>query len=94
MITFSEEALAYVGEKKSSVLVDTPYKVSGCCFDMTECPAVRFGEPKNPDDYTRHDQQGITLYLPKCLPDPTALSIGVRNLLGFRSLVINGWKLT
>ena len=83
MVTFSEDALAYVGEKKSPVFIDVPYKVSGCCFDMTECPAVRLGEPENAADYTRLDTQGVTLYVPNCLPDPGALTIRTRNLLGF-----------
>lgn len=94
MITFSEDALSYVGEKNSPVFIDVPYKVSGCCFDMTECPAVRFGEPSNASEYTRQDSQGVTLYVPNCLPDSDTLTIRTRNLLGFRSLVIDGWKLT
>ena len=94
MIRFSQDAMAYIGEKKSPVFIDLPYKVSGCCFDMTECPAVRFGEPTNTANYTRQDAQGVTLYVPNCLPDPGALTIRTRNLLGFRSLVIDGWKLT
>ena len=94
LIKCSKDALAYVGEKKSPVFIDLPYKVTGCCFDMTECPAVRLGEPANVADYTRQDSQGVTLFVPNCLSDPDALTIRTRNFLGFRSLVIDGWKLT
>ena len=93
MITFSEDALNYVREKNSSVFIDMPYKVSGCCFDVTESPAVRFGVPTDVSGYTRQEAQGVTLYVPDCLPDPDSLTIGTQNFLGFRSLVIDGWKL-
>lgn len=94
LIAFSEEALAHVREKKSPVFIDVPYKVSGCCFDMTECPAVRLGEPANVADYTRQEAHGVTLYVPNGLPGDSSLTIRLRNFLGFRSLAIDGWKLT
>jgi hypothetical protein len=91
LIAFSEEALAYVREKNSPVFIDVPHKVSGCCIKLTECPAVRFGEPASAD-YTRQDIQGVTLHVPNCLPDSDPLTIKMRKLVGFRSLVIDGWK--
>jgi hypothetical protein len=91
-IEFSEEALAYVGEMKSPVFIDIPYKVSGCCFDVAACPPVRLGEPGNIADYTRQEAQGVTLYVPRCLSGSGALTIRMRSFLGFRSLVIDGWK--
>ena len=94
MITFSEEALAFVGENRSPVFIDRPYTVRGCCFDMTECPAVRFGEPADPGAYVRQEAQGVTLYVPDCLSGNASLTIRMRKLLGFRSLVIDGWKMT
>jgi len=93
VITFSEEALAYVEEKNSPLYIDVPYKVSGCCFDMTECPAVRFGEPPKTTDYTRCTEQGVTLYVPNCMPDHGPLTIRTRSIFGFKSLVIDGWRL-
>jgi hypothetical protein len=92
LIEFSEDALAYVGEMKSPVFIDVPYKVSGCCFDVAACPAVRLGEPRNIADYTRQDVQGVTLYVPHCLSGAEALTIRMRRFLGFRGLVIDGWK--
>ena len=94
LITFSEDALAFVGEKQSPVFIDVPYTVRGCCFDMTECPAVRFGEPTDSAGYVRQDAQGVTLYVPSSLSGNDSLIIRMRSLLGFRSLVIDGWKLT
>jgi hypothetical protein len=59
---------------------------------MAECPVVRLGEPEDKADYLRQDTQGVTLYVPRCLSDAHALSIQVRSILGFRGLVMNGWK--
>lgn len=92
MITFSEDALILVDEKRSPVFIDLPYRVRGCCFKLTECPAVRFGTPENSEGYTRQEIQGVELYVPASLPDHLPLTIRARNLLGFRSLVIDGWK--
>ena len=61
---------------------------------MTECPAVRFGEPADPGAYVRQEAQGVTLYVPDCLSGNASLTIRMRKLLGFRSLVIDGWKMT
>jgi hypothetical protein len=92
LIEFSEEALAYLGERRSPVVIDLPYKVSGCCFDVAERPSVRLGEPKDRAEYVRQDSRGVTLYVPRCLSDVQALTIRVRSFLGFRSLVVDGWK--
>ena len=92
MITFSEEALSLVKEKRSPVFIDHLYTVRGCCFRLTECPKVRFGTPENSGGYTRQDAQGVELHIPASLPDHLPLTIRTRNFLGFRSLVIDGWK--
>jgi hypothetical protein len=92
LIAFSEEALAFVEEKQSPVFIDLPYTIRGCCFRMTECPAVRFGKPEKSFGYIRQDSQGVTLYVPASLSDSDSLTIRMRNFLGFRSLVIDGWK--
>jgi hypothetical protein len=90
MIEFSEEALAYIGE--SPVVIDLPCKVSGCCFDVAERPSVRLGEPKDAANYLRQDSLGVTLYVPRSLSDAHALTIRVRGFLGFRGLIVDGWK--
>jgi hypothetical protein len=92
LIEFSEEALAYVAERKSPVVIDLPYEVSGCCFAVAEPPSVRLGEPKDMAGYVRQDFPGVTLYVPRCLSDAHALCIRVRRFLGFRGLVVDGWK--
>jgi hypothetical protein len=92
LITFSEEALAFVEEKQSPVFIDYPYTLRGCCVSMAECPSVRFGKPTGFGNYIRQNIQGVTLYVPDCMSGNDSLTIRMRNFLGFRSLFIDGWK--
>jgi hypothetical protein len=75
------------------VFIDMPSFKSACCCAVGVPPAVRFGEPSDVSGYTRQDAQGVTLYIPNCLPDRDALTIDTQNFLGFRSLILDGWKM-
>jgi hypothetical protein len=92
MIAFSEEALALAGERRRPVCIDAPYVTRGCCINMMECPSVRFGEPPDPEGYTRRHVQGVTLYIPAGLPKDIPLTIRARSVLGFKYLFLDGWK--
>ena len=93
MIKFSEDALHYIQGKNSPVFIDMPSFKSACCCAVGVPPAVRFGEPSDVSGYTRQDAQGVTRYIPNCLPDRDALTIDTQNFLGFRSLILDGWKM-
>ena len=93
MIKFSEDALHYIQGKNSPVFIDMPSFKSACCCAVGVPPAVHFGEPSDVSGYTRQDAQGVTLYIPNCLPDRDALTIDTQNFLGFRSLILDGWKM-
>ena len=92
MISLSEDVVDRAGKKEAPILFEPPYKVSGCCFDMTECPAVSFGEPRSPAEYTQQTISGVTVFVPNEFPDDPPMMIKTRSLLGFRQLVIDGWK--
>ncbi len=91
MLTISEDALALIATKKAPLLIGIPHPVRSCCFDMTECPSVGFGEPRDPAAYTRQTIQGVEVYVPGSLPEDSALVVRVRNFFGFKQLVIDGW---
>jgi hypothetical protein len=93
MITLSEDALAFIEMKNSPLVIDIPHTVSGCCFEITDCPSVRFGEPKNLADYTKQTMQGVTVFVPNSFPDNNSLTIRTRSFLGFQRLAIDGWRL-
>jgi hypothetical protein len=93
MITISEDALALIEAKQSPLFIDIPHTVSGCCFEVTDCPSIHFGEPKNLADYTRQTLQNATVYVPSCFPKNGSHIIRARNILGFKRLVLSGWRL-
>jgi len=93
MITIAEDALALIEEKQSPLFIDIPHEIRGCCFDMSDCPAVRFGEPASLSDYARQTVQNATVYVPKCFPENGTFVIKASSFLGFRRLVLNGWRL-
>ena len=96
MVKFSEDALNYIRGKDSSVFIDVPSFKSACCCAVGEPPAVRFGKPSDISAYTRQEAQGVTLYIPNCIQaheSLTSLTIDTQNFLGFRTLVLDGWKL-
>lgn len=69
MITISEDALAFIEEKQSTLFIDIPHTVSGCCFEVTDCPSIRFGEPKKLSEYRKQSIQSATVYVPSCFPE-------------------------
>lgn len=93
MITLSADALAFVEAAQSPLFIDIPHTVSGCCFEVSDCPAVRLGEPRQLADYTRQTLQQVTVYVPKCFPENGQYLIRVKSLFGFKRLVLSGWRL-
>jgi len=93
MITFTEDALALIAAARSPVCIDVPHTVSGCCFDITDCPAVRLGEPPQPNGYTRQTLQGATVHVPHGFPEDGEHVIRVRSSLSRKRLVLSGWRL-
>ena len=93
MISITEEALTYIEGKKQSLFIDIPHTVTGCCFDITDCPSVNFGKPEKLMEYTQETIQGITVFVPARFPRDNSIAIKVRRFFGFKKLVITGWRL-
>ena len=93
MLTLSEDALAMIAEHKQPVFIDVPRSVEGCCLEITPCPSVRFGTPRNSEQHTLTRIQGAEVFVPHDLPRTLNLSIRARKLFGLKFLFIGGWKL-
>jgi hypothetical protein len=91
MLTISDEALMMIEQKNESVFLDMPKTITSCCFDFQECPTVRFGEPRNISDYDKQTIRDIPIFLPHRLPE-CDIEIVVSSFLGYKRLVLNGWK--
>ncbi len=93
MITLTPEALDLALGARASVCIDVPHAVSNCCFDFTECPAVRLGKPAQTGTHACLTLQGTTVYVPHGFPDDGEHVIGVRAFLGRKRLVLSGWRI-
>ncbi len=93
MITLSEDALALIEQKKVPIHIEIPRSVSGCCIEVTDRPSVSFGEPKQRAEYVQQSIQGVTVYVPSCFPEVPHFTIRASSFLGFKRLVLDGWRL-
>jgi hypothetical protein len=91
MLTFTPAAVAYIEAKSKPVFLDIPPLI-GCCLHLKESPSVRFGEPHDPQNYTKQSIQGITVFVPHELPD-IPLTVTLAGFLKFKKLVVEGWVL-
>jgi hypothetical protein len=91
MLTITPEALAYITTKNQPIFLDIPPLI-GCCIHLQECPTVRFGQPYDKVHYDETNIQGITVFVPHDLPN-IPLSIALTSFLGFKKIVIKGWRL-
>ena len=91
MLSLTPQAAAYALEKNRPIYLDIPPLI-GCCIHLQESPAVRFGEPRDPENYARKIIQGVPVFVPHELPEQP-LKIVLANILGFKKLMIEGWHL-
>lgn len=91
MLSLTTEAVAFIESRGKPIFLDMPPLISG---DLTlqESPSVRFGEPRDPENYALREIQGISVYVPHRLPDQP-LTISLSSFFGWRRLVIQGWHL-
>lgn len=93
MLTISEDALAVITEKQSPIFIDVPHTVTGCCFEVTDCPSIRFGTPRDFSNYSKREIQACIVYVPNSFPDAGDFVIRTKSLLGFKRLSLTGWRL-
>jgi hypothetical protein len=93
MLTITQGALEIIREHKEPVFLEVPKAVSACCFSIRECPMVRFGVPHDDSKYEERTLQDVVVRVPRGFSDDTALTIAVSSFLGFKRLVIEGWRL-
>jgi hypothetical protein len=92
MITITEKAIHFIGEKNNApIFLDVPPLIGGC-IHLKECPSVQFGEPREIEKFDRQTIQGIILFVPHEISD-IDLTINLSSFLGFKKLVVEGWHL-
>lgn len=90
MLTITEEARDYAHERGGSLFLEY-IVVQGCCIPYQPEPSVRTGEPHDPRNYRREKLDGVTVFVPHDLPE-VPLLIKVSAFMGFKRLVVEGWR--
>ncbi len=90
MLTITSDALAIIQEQNRPIFLDMPKLIRNCCFELQECPSIRFGEPRDIENYERRVIGDTTVFVPNRMPQ-ISLTIAVSSFLGFKRLVVEGW---
>jgi len=93
MLEITANAIELLRKRKEPIFLEFPRRVTGCCFHIQECPMVRFGKPR---DHSRYEERNIddqSVWVPRGFPEDLRLTITVSAFLGFKRLVLDGWRL-
>ncbi|KAF7597991.1 MAG: hypothetical protein CGU28_15390 [Candidatus Dactylopiibacterium carminicum] len=93
MLTLTDDALAFIAERRQPIFIDAPQTIESCCLEITPCPGVRFGRPRRPDQHTLREIQGVEVFVPHRFPATQPLAIRTRRFLGRKFLFLDGWRL-
>jgi len=93
MLTITQGALEIIRKRRKPVFLELPRAVDACCYRLQECPMVRFGVPRDGSKYEDRTLQDVLVRVPRGISDEAALTIAVSNFLGFKRLVVEGWRL-
>ena len=91
MLTLNRDAREYALNQGGSLYLEFIVMKSGCCIPYQPEPAVRVGKPYNLDHYRKEDIDGVAVFIPLDLPE-TPLAITLNVFMGFRKLVVEGWR--
>ncbi len=96
MLSLTPAARELILAKGAPVRLELARVVHGGCGvpPLQERPAVRFGAPPAEalDAYQAVTVDGVTVHVPRALPDDRPLTVGVASFLGLRRLVLEGWN--
>jgi hypothetical protein len=91
MLTITPEARTYAINNGGTLFLDYITLTSGCCVPFQPEPTVWLGKPRNQDQYRQETIDGLTIFIPNELPEEE-LVITIASVLGFKRLVIEGWR--
>ena len=93
MVAFSRTARELITRRNQPVHLDLPGPVRGL-VPLQECPVVRFGAPRDAENYLDVILDGILVYIPRrMLHIDTELTITVASFLWMKWIVLEGWPL-
>jgi hypothetical protein len=97
MLSISKNALELIWARSEALHLELPPVAGGgCCLPaIQECPAVRFGPPPDAERHAYFEQvlDGVRVHVPRRMRTDLDLVITVSSFLGFRRVIVEGWKL-
>jgi hypothetical protein len=91
MVTISPEARDHARKNGGDLYLEYIVIQGGCCIPYQPGPAVRHGRPHDPARFHTATVEGITIFVPHELPD-VPLKITVNSFMGFKWLIVEGWR--
>lgn len=86
MLVLTPEAISYIKEKRQPIYLDHP-PLSGANSQMKiKPPPVKFGVPQNLSDFTLHEEQGVTVYMPRGL-EVVQITVELSGILFLKKLM-------
>ncbi|MGA2081748.1 MAG: CC/Se motif family (seleno)protein [Holophaga sp.] len=93
MLEITPKAIEILRKRNEPIFLELPRRVTGCCLQIQECPMVRFGRPREHSRYEERSIDGQSVWVPMGFPDDLRLTLTVSVFLGFKRLVLEGWRL-
>lgn len=93
LIRIEEEAKDFIKGRGGIVTIGAPNTGNLCCGKVNFAPEIKISEPSDPRNYLLGTVDGVKIYQHRDIMPSPSLSVGLAKILGFKYLVLNGWKL-
>lgn len=90
-ITFTPNALAFLGEKQAGAVTMTSLIFTSCCSGPLP-PEVKPGAPADQEGFVVYPAGDLTLYFDSLLDPRPALVIDLKDYGTYRELFVQGWE--
>jgi hypothetical protein len=89
-LTLTADALHYLKAAGNAATIHMSI-CQGCCGGRVGIPLIEIGSPDDADGFTRHEYDGVTVFIDKrCLElDQRSLVIGLDRLWGWQKLWVS-----
>jgi hypothetical protein len=92
LVSISNEAQDFIRQKEKPVYLEMHKEILNCCMQFQECPVVRWGIPRDLQNYEKMDIGDSSVFIPHRLPEDMPFTIILSSFLGFKRLVLDGWN--
>ena len=86
LLTLMPEAIQYIKEQQQPIFLDHPPLEGENRQMKVKAPAVRFGMPQQLADFNIHQEQGVTVYIPRGL-ELVNITIELSKILFIKKLM-------